>query len=69
MFQEFNIMSAGDVHNSPQSGSPVEQFIILAKNVKGIAAAQLVNQVLEAHGVYVFGEFINLPNIQVGREP
>jgi len=57
-------MSAGDVHPSPQSGSPLEQFIILAKNVHGNAASQLVSQALEAHGVYVFGELINLPNIQ-----
>ncbi len=66
-FQEINIMSAGEVHSSPQSGSPLEQFIILAKNVRGNAAAQLVSQVLEAHGVYVFGEFMNLPNIQVEK--
>ncbi|XP_067109849.1 COP9 signalosome complex subunit 7b-like [Osmerus mordax] len=42
----------------------VEQFILLAKNAKGPALISLINQVLEAPGVYVFGELLQLPCIQ-----
>ena len=41
----------------------LEQFLLLAKNAKGVAAAHLIKQVTEAPGVYVFGELMTLPNI------
>ena len=47
-----------------QSGNPLEQFVLLAKSAKGAAAAQLIGQALEAQGVYVFGELLDMPNIQ-----
>ena len=43
--------------------NPLEQFLLLAKNAKGVAAAHLIRQVTEASGVYVFGELMTLPNI------
>ena len=43
--------------------SPLEQFLLLAKNAKNAAAAQLVRQVTEAPGVYIFGELLQMPNI------
>eukprot|EP00088_Acartia_fossae_P000399 TRINITY_DN10164_c0_g1_i2.p1 TRINITY_DN10164_c0_g1~~TRINITY_DN10164_c0_g1_i2.p1 ORF type:complete len:277 (-),score=53.20 TRINITY_DN10164_c0_g1_i2:523-1353(-) len=46
------------------AGSPLEQFVILAKNAKGAAAVELIKQVLEASGVYVFGELLDMPNIK-----
>ncbi|KAL3862660.1 hypothetical protein ACJMK2_008614 [Sinanodonta woodiana] len=46
------------------SSNPLEQFVLLAKSVKGAAAVELIKQVLEAPGVYVFGELLDLPNIQ-----
>ncbi|XP_056642625.1 COP9 signalosome complex subunit 7a [Diorhabda carinulata] len=51
------------VDKSPLSGSVLEQFVILAKCTKGAACAELVKQVLEAPGVYVFGELLDMPNI------
>jgi len=43
--------------------SPLEQFVLLAKSAKGAAAVELVKQALEAPGVYVFGELLDMPNI------
>lgn len=51
------------VDKSPLSGTAVEQFVILAKTVKGAARTELIKQVLEAPGVYVFGELLDMPNI------
>ncbi|MEE6523382.1 hypothetical protein FKM82_022266 [Ascaphus truei] len=46
------------------SSSILEQFILLAKGTKGSALPALVNQVLEAPGVYVFGDLLDLPTVQ-----
>lgn len=51
------------VDKSPLSGNALEQFVLLAKTTKGAACAELVKQVLEAPGVYVFGELLDMPNI------
>ena len=45
--------------------NPLEQFVLLAKNVKGAAAVELIKQALEAPAVFVFGELLDMPNIQV----
>ena len=42
---------------------PLEQFVLLAKGAKGSACAELIKQVLEAPGVHVFGELLEMPNI------
>ena len=47
-----------------QGSNPLEQFVLLAKNTRGAAAVELVKQVLEAPGVYVFGELLDMPHIQ-----
>ncbi|CAB3991439.1 COP9 signalosome complex subunit 7b isoform X1 [Paramuricea clavata] len=44
--------------------NPLEQFILLAKGTRGAAIISLVNQVLETRDIYVFGELLQLPNIQ-----
>lgn len=44
--------------------NPLEQFILLAKSARGAAIVQLINQVLETPGIYVFGELLQMPNIQ-----
>lgn len=50
--------------------NPLEQFTLLAKNAKGAAAVELVKQALEASGVYVFGELLDMQNIQdLGKNP
>lgn len=48
----------------PSVNNPLEQFVLLAKGAKGAAAAELIKQVLEAPGVYVFGELLDMPNIK-----
>lgn len=49
------------------SGNPLEQFVLLAKTAKGAACTELIKQVLEAPGVYVFGELLDMPNISEVR--
>ncbi|XP_017784352.1 PREDICTED: COP9 signalosome complex subunit 7b isoform X2 [Nicrophorus vespilloides] len=51
------------VEKNAFSGNPLEQFVLLAKSAKGAACIELVKQVLEAPGVYVFGELLDMPNI------
>lgn len=46
----------------------LEQFILLAKGTSGSALTALINQVLEAPGVYVFGELLELANVQEVRD-
>lgn len=42
----------------------LEQYLLLAKSAKGAAAVELIKQVLVAPGIYVFGELLDMPNIQ-----
>jgi COP9 signalosome complex subunit 7 len=44
--------------------NPLEQFVLLSKAAKGAAAVTVIKQALEAPGVYVFGELLDMPNIQ-----
>lgn len=48
----------------PSVNNPLEQFVLLAKGAKGAAASELIKQALEATGVYVFGELLDMPNIK-----
>ncbi|KAJ1122443.1 hypothetical protein NDU88_000930 [Pleurodeles waltl] len=46
------------------SNTNQEQFLLLAKSAKGTALATLIYQVLEAPGVYVFGELLDMQNVK-----
>ena len=46
------------------SASPLEAYVLLANGAKNAAAVGLIQQVLEAPGVYVFGELLDHPNIK-----
>ena len=46
------------------SANPLEQFLQRGKQAEGQAAVELVLECLEAQGVYVFGELLDLPNIK-----
>ena len=50
----------------PEAGtaSMLEPYVLLANGAKNAAAVGLVQQVLEAPGVYVFGELLDHPNIK-----
>lgn len=52
------------VEKSPFSANALEQFVLLAKSTKGAACTELIKQVLEAPGVYVFGELLHMQNIE-----
>lgn len=52
---------------SKGASNPLEQFILLSRNAKGSTLTGLINQVLEAPGVFVFGELLETPNIQEVR--
>lgn len=52
------------VDKGTHSNNPLEQFVVLAKSKKGAGCAELVKQVLESPGVYVFGELLDISNIQ-----
>ncbi|CAH1183196.1 unnamed protein product [Phaedon cochleariae] len=52
------------VDKSSLTGNVLEQFVILAKSAKGAACTELIKQVLEAPGVYVFGELLDMPSLQ-----
>ncbi|KAL6467883.1 hypothetical protein MHYP_G00235600 [Metynnis hypsauchen] len=45
-------------------GSPLQQFVLLAKNRRGAALVSLINRMLETPGVYTFGEFLDLPHVK-----
>ncbi|XP_077532867.1 COP9 signalosome subunit 7 [Haemaphysalis longicornis] len=49
---------------SAMQSSQLEQYLLLAKTAKGAAAAELIKQVTEAPGVHVFGELLDMQNIQ-----
>lgn len=43
--------------------NPLDQYVLLANGIKGSACLELIKQVLEAPGVYVFGELLDMPNV------
>lgn len=49
------------------SGQSQEQFLLLAKAARGAALASLIHQVLEAPGIYVFGELLDMPAVREVR--
>lgn len=49
---------------SSAASSSLETYVLLANGAKGAAATGLVQQVLEATGVYVFGELLDHANIK-----
>ena len=50
--------------NAVNANQHLEPFLVLAKNTRGAALRELIKQVLEASGVYVFGELLDLPCVQ-----
>jgi hypothetical protein len=45
----------------------LEPFLLMAKSLKGAAAAKLIQDATSAPGVFVFSELLELPNIQEVR--
>ena len=49
---------------SEKTSNPLESFLLLLKDAKGAGAASVVTQAMSAPNVYVFGEILDLPNVQ-----
>ena len=45
----------------------LEPFLLMAKSLKGAAAAKLIQDATSAPAVFVFSELLELPNIQEVR--
>jgi len=45
-------------------GSALQQYLLLAKSAKGKACAAVIQQALSAANVYVFGELLDMANVQ-----
>lgn len=60
-----SVLNDGDYDHSISGAShnPLEQFVLLAKATRGAACLELIRQVLEAPGVFVFGELLSIPTI------
>ncbi|XP_785591.2 COP9 signalosome complex subunit 7b [Strongylocentrotus purpuratus] len=55
-----SVMNNKSSLNSPCS---LEQYLLLAKTAKGAAMVALIKQCVEAPGVHVFGELLEMPNV------
>ncbi|XP_015782236.1 COP9 signalosome complex subunit 7 [Tetranychus urticae] len=53
-----------EVDSPPVTTSALQQFIVLSKASKGLAAVELIKQVLNHPQIYVFGELLRQPNIK-----
>lgn len=42
----------------------LEQYVLLAKSARGAGLVALINQALEASGVFVFGELLEMPSVK-----
>ncbi|XP_059175647.1 COP9 signalosome complex subunit 7a-like isoform X2 [Physella acuta] len=49
---------------SEKAANPLEPFLLLLKDAKHAGAASIINQALSSPNVYVFGELLQLPNVQ-----
>jgi len=54
-----------EVNGEPQapSSGPLEQFLILSKAAKGLAAVELIKDVLQHPQIFVFAELLDQPSI------
>jgi hypothetical protein len=50
--------------DSSKHSSKLEPFLLMAKSAKGAAAARLIEDATTAPGVFVFGELLELGNMQ-----
>lgn len=57
-------MAEKEVKTHSGISNNLEQFVLLAKSTRGAGLVALVKQVLESPGVFVFGELLEMPNIE-----
>ncbi|XP_074597251.1 COP9 signalosome subunit 7 [Brevipalpus obovatus] len=56
--------SSGSEVDSSGAQSSLQQFLALSKSCKGLAAVELIKQVLNHPQIYVFGELLSQPSIK-----
>ena len=56
-------MAEKEVKTSSHSHN-LEQYVLLAKSARGAGLVALISQTLEAPGVYVFGELLEMPSVK-----
>ncbi|KAG0142345.1 hypothetical protein CROQUDRAFT_673594 [Cronartium quercuum f. sp. fusiforme G11] len=49
--------------NASKVNTKLEYYLTIAKTVKGASAVKLIGDILSSSGVYVFGEFLDVPGI------
>lgn len=49
------------------NGAKVEQFVLLAKNARGLALVDLIGKATAEPGLFTFGEILSLPGVQEVR--
>lgn len=52
-----------DSSSDAKASGSLEQFLILSKAAKGLAAVELIKQVLEHPSIFVFAELLDQPSI------
>jgi hypothetical protein len=50
------------------SNATLESYLLLANGVHGAAVVGLMQQLLSANSLFVFGEMLDHPNIQAAKE-
>ena len=50
-----------------EENEAMKGFLILAKSAKGVACESLIKSVLDHPSIYVFGELLEMPNVQEVR--
>jgi COP9 signalosome complex subunit 7 len=46
------------------SNSKIEQYVLLAKGLRGLALCDLINKATAEPGLHTFGELLSLPHVQ-----
>jgi COP9 signalosome complex subunit 7 len=45
-------------------GIALQPFLLIAKSAKGKGCTAVIDQVLQAPGIFVFGELLDMPNVK-----
>lgn len=57
-------MAEKEVKTSFNHSHNLEEYVLLAKSARGAGVVALIQKALEAPGVYVFGELMEMPSVK-----
>ena len=60
--------SAAATAKASTSNATIESYMLLANGVRGAAVVGLIQQVIAANNLYVFGEILDHANVQAAKE-